>query len=48
MRVMVTRDIYETDFDEDVRAESSASQYFEYDGQVMTNAVEKMSMRTVT
>jgi len=44
---MATRDIYETDLDEDVRAESSASQYFEYDGQVTTNAVEKRSVRTV-
>jgi transcription initiation factor TFIIB len=37
---MATRDIYETGFDEDVRAESSANQCPECDGRVTTNAVE--------
>jgi transcription initiation factor TFIIB len=37
---MATRDIYESGFDEDVRAESSANQCPECDGRVTTNAVE--------
>jgi transcription initiation factor TFIIIB Brf1 subunit/transcription initiation factor TFIIB len=37
---MVTRDIYETSFDEDVQTESSANQCPECDGRVATNAVE--------
>ncbi|WP_435197614.1 transcription initiation factor IIB [Natronomonas sp. EA1] len=37
---MATRDIYETDFDEDVQTESSANQCPECDGRVTTNAVE--------
>ena len=37
---MATRDIYETGFDEDVRAESSANHCPECDGRVTTNAVE--------
>ncbi|WP_136591330.1 transcription initiation factor IIB [Salinigranum halophilum] len=37
---MATRDIYETGFDEDVRAESSATQCPECDGRVTTNAFE--------
>jgi len=37
---MATRDIYETSFDEDVRAESNANQCPECNGRVTTNAVE--------
>jgi len=37
---MGTRDIYETDFDEDVQTESNANQCPECDGRVTTNAVE--------
>ncbi|MDS0478312.1 transcription initiation factor IIB family protein [Natrinema sp. 1APR25-10V2] len=37
---MATRDIYETGFDEDARAESSANQCPECNGRVTTNAVE--------
>ncbi len=37
---MATRDIYETGFDEDVHAKSSANQCPECDGRVTTNAVE--------
>lgn len=37
---MATRNIYETDFDEDVQTESSANQCPECDGRVTTNAVE--------
>ena len=37
---MATRDIYKTDFDEDVRTESSANQCPECDGRVTTNVVE--------
>ncbi|WP_225336294.1 transcription initiation factor IIB [Halomicrobium urmianum] len=37
---MATRDIYESGFDEDIRAESSANQCPECDGRVTTNAVE--------
>lgn len=37
---MATRDIYETGFDEDVQAESSANQCPECNGRVTTNAVE--------
>ncbi|SFL64415.1 transcription initiation factor TFIIB [Halogranum rubrum] len=40
VRTMATRDIYETGFDEDVRAESSANQCPECDGWVTTNTVE--------
>jgi len=40
VRTMATRDIYESGFDEDVRAESSANQCPECDGRVTTNAVE--------
>jgi transcription initiation factor TFIIB len=40
VRTMVTRDIYETGFDEDIRPESSANQCPECDGRVTTNAVE--------
>jgi len=40
VRTMAIRDIYETGFDEDVRAESSASRCPECDGRVATNAVE--------
>jgi len=37
---MATRDIYETTFDEDVQAGSSANQCPECNGRVTTNAVE--------
>ncbi|MFQ3320238.1 MAG: transcription initiation factor TFIIB [Natronomonas sp.] len=40
VRTMAIRDIYETDFDEDVQTESSANQCPECDGRVTTNAVE--------
>jgi len=40
VRTMTTRDIYESGFDEDIRAESSASRCPECDGRVATNAVE--------
>jgi transcription initiation factor TFIIB len=40
VRTMATRGIYETCFDEDIRAESSANQCPECDGRVTTNAVE--------
>ena len=40
VRMMATRDIYETGFDEDVRTELSANQCPECDGRVTTNAVE--------
>ncbi len=40
VRTMATRDIYESGFDEDVRAESSTNQCPECDGRVTTNAVE--------
>ncbi len=37
---MAIREIYETDFDEDVQTESSANQCPECDGRVTTNAIE--------
>lgn len=37
---MAIRDIYETGFDKDVRADPSANQCPECDGRVTTNAVE--------
>ena len=40
VRTMAIRDIYETDFDEDVQTESSANLCPECDGRVTTNAVE--------
>jgi len=40
MKTMATRDIYETDFDEDVQTESNANQCPECDGHVTTNTVE--------
>ena len=40
MKTMATRDIYETDFDEDVQTESNANQCPECDGRVTTNTVE--------
>ena len=37
---MATRDIYETDFDEDIQTDASANQCPECDGRVITNTKE--------